>query len=358
MVLQHMDHFGFARSAPYQRRCYLPWIVTLIAGAPTGAQVDPSNQAGPSVARDVAPGSTSAESAAPTVSASSPTSKSDDVVTINGSMSPLPKLPPDEFTDCMRQGPRGSTVEQGATDLLQLRMCQAQIHYETKIVIEACVNDKENTGLQRVIQACTELLDRNLFEGRDRFSLFANRARAYFALGDKAQALEDYNKAVALAPHNADLYYARGLIFAAQSNYDAALRDFDTAIESNSKSTQALRQRARVYQHLSNFSSSLADYAEAIRLEPRNAALWSERGYVCMREHDYSNAVKNEDEAIRLDPKLAWAFFLRGAAFGNMGDSQNASSDIKTAVGLDPSLAKYVLVQGKTASLSLPPPPN
>jgi hypothetical protein len=38
-----------------------------------------------------------------------------------------------------------------------------------------------------------------------------------------------------------------------------------------------------------------------------------------------------------------------------LGDSRNASSDIKTAVSLDPSLARYVMLKGKTASLTLPP---
>jgi tetratricopeptide (TPR) repeat protein len=330
---------------------WFPFLVSLLVAAPVGAQVDNAHQSVQSVPTNGSPENV------PTASTSSQTTEHKDLVIVNGSKTPLPKLPPDEFSDCMRQGPRGSSVEQGGTDLLQLSTCQAQIHYETHIVIEACVNDKNRTVPARAIQACTELLDREIFKGRDRFSLFANRARAYFALGDEAHALDDYNEAVALAPRNADLYYARGRVYAAQSDDDAALRDFDTATRTNSKSVPALRWRARIYQHRNNFSSSLADYGEAIRLDPKNAALWSERGYVYLQKHDYPEAVKDEDQAIRLDPKLAWAYFLRGAAFGNMGDSQSASTDIKTAVSLDPPLAKYVLVQGKTASLRLPPPP-
>jgi hypothetical protein len=49
------------------------------------------------------------------------------------------------------------------------------------------------------------------------------------------------------------------------------------------------------------------------------------------------------------------SLFLRGVAFANLHDSRNASGDIKSAVDLDPSLAHYVTINGKTASLALPP---
>ena len=281
-------------------------------------------------------------------------------VTINGSATPLPTLPPDKFTDCLRNSPSGDAVGKGSFDPIQGAVCQAELERQKHVVMEACVNSNGDRSPPRVIQACTELLDRNFFEGRDRFPLFANRARAYFAQGDGAQALADYNEAVKLATRKerADLYYARGLVYAAQSNYDAALQDFSAALDANSKSAPALRQRARVYQHQDNFGSSLRDYAEAIRLEPKNAVLWSERGYVFLRNRDNASAVKDETQAISLDARLAWAYFLRGTAFGNLGDSGSASSDIKMAVELDPSLAKYVIIKDKTASLLLPPPPG
>jgi lipoprotein NlpI len=321
-----------------RRLSWLTFFLTFLSGAPVSAQVPVPPDSG----------------------ASQSTKAAEDEVLINASKTPLPKLPPDEFSNCLRRSPSGEAVGKGSFDPVQGGICQAQIEREKHIVMEACVNSTGNTAPPRVIQACTELLDRQIYEGRDRFPLFANRARAYFAQGDKTEALGDYNEAVKLASGKAkaDLYYARGLVYAAESNDDAALQDFDTTIDANSKSVPALRQRAKIYQHRDNFSSSLQDYTEAIRLEPKNAVLWSERGYVSLRSHDYQGAVNDETQAVSLDPKLAWAYFLRGTAFGNSGDSGNASSDIKTAVGLDPSLAKYVVIKGKTVSLLLPPPPS
>ena len=57
----------------------------------------------------------------------------------------------------MRQGPNSTGIERGLTDLAQLNICNAQVQYETHIVVEACVGDKEKTTPARIIQACTEL---------------------------------------------------------------------------------------------------------------------------------------------------------------------------------------------------------
>lgn len=263
----------------------------------------------------------------------------------------LPQLPDDQFTRCM--GMAGSE----AIDYTQAMLCDIQLTREKRIVVEACVDKKGDTPPARVIQACTESLDHNIYEGSARFFLFANRAAGYFAAGDKQHALDDYNEAVKLAPHNAYVYYNRGVFYSAQSDNDAALRDFDAALGINPNLVIALRQRARLYQARGSLSEAREDYSKAIGVEPKTAALWSDRGYVSLRQKDYDGAVKDEAEAIRLDPKLARAYYLRGAAaaFGGLGDSHQAIDDIKTAVGLDPSLATYVRITDKTASLLLPP---
>lgn len=272
-------------------------------------------------------------------------------VTAPRSEQPLPELAPEEFNRCM------GMVGYETIDYTQGVLCEAQLSREKHVVIEACINEKGDTAPPRIIQACTESLDRNIYEGNARYFLFASRAAGYFAQGDKQHALDDYNEAVKLAPRNAYLYYNRGVFYAAQSDDASALRDFDTAIRINSKLVPALRQRAKIYLAGRDFIDARQDYSKAIGLQPKTAALWSERGYVSLRQQDYESAVNDEAEAIRLDPKLARAYFLRGAAaaFGGLGGSHDAIDDIKTAVSLDPALARFVGLKGKSVSLALPP---
>src|SRR5579863_4942189 len=122
----------------------------------------------------------------------------------------LPKLPPDEFTHCMRQG-IGFQDPQGAFAIaqynMQAAMCEHQLDWETHLVLEDCLDRDGKTPLPRVVQACTESLDHDILAGKERFFLLANRAQAYFAYGDPRKALDDYGAAIKLAPDNADLYY-------------------------------------------------------------------------------------------------------------------------------------------------------
>jgi Tfp pilus assembly protein PilF len=275
-------------------------------------------------------------------------------VTVTGQASrnepTLPKLAPDQFTDCYAKYHTSPEV----VDFGAMTMCQVELARDVRIVIDKCVNRDKKNAPPSAIQACTELLERNTLQGRDRFYLFVNRALAFVAQGDKQHALDDYNGAVQSAPKMAQPYYYRG-IFYTQTDTEAALKDFDMALSIDPKLVSAIRQRAIIYLTQKKLGGALADYSEAVRLSPKTAALWSERGYVSILDRDYASAVKDEGEAIRLDPKLARAYFLRGAALGDLGESVNAVSDIRIAVDLDPSLDRYISTQGKTASIALPP---
>ena len=370
--------------------CWQISVLLLLAGMRAGAQVPNSSQnAQPSNGVPEA----SAESIAASEAKNAP-STLEPGVTVSAkrlhSAPPLPKLPPDEFMSCERMLGAGTAVPAP----WQVEQCESKMDREERIVLGACYDLSGKTAPRRVVQACTEALDRNILEAPQRSFLFVGRGDAYFALGNKQRALDDYNAAIKLAnllpanerfllftpradeyfalgykrralddydaaiesaPHNAALYYNRGVVFVAQANYDAALRDFDTALALDSKFVPALRQRARIYMSRGDLAGALADYSQAIRLQPKAAGLWSDRGHVDLGRHEYGSAIEDESRAIQLDPKLASAYYLRSVAFGNSGDRARAVADLRTAVGLDPSLATYVTIKGKTVVLELPP---
>jgi len=350
-------------------RRLLSWQLSalLFVAMAAGAQVDNSNQSSQS------PSNPPGDSATPPGASEAPTTppKITPGITVTGTTprAEPPLLAPDKFTKCYATNNINGNASTGNIDEEGINwtgamICEAELARDTRIVMDKCINRDGKSAPPVAIQACTELLDgagwvpgsgSKLLEGHDRFYPFVNRAMAYYAQGDKAHALDDYNTAVQLAPKIAQPYYYRGVFYAAQTDVDAALRDFDTALSIDPKLVLALRQRAIVYLAQKNLSGALADFSEAVRVQPKTAAFWSERGYVCILLRDYASAVKDEAEAIRLDPKLARAYFLRGAAFGDLGNSTGAVSDIVTAVGLDPSLDHYVSTKGKTASIALPP---
>ncbi len=266
----------------------------------------------------------------------------------------VPNLPPDHFIEC-EWNQVGVHPRIDASELTLLTSCEAQLQAQKRQVLAVCLRPGADAGPPRVIQACTESLDRDLLQGEARSLVLASRAQTYFAYGRLQQAGADYTSAIKLTPRNADLYYNRGLVAAAQSDDEAALRDFDAALEINSKLIPALLERARMHAARGDFSGAVRDYSRAILLQPNNAAVWSQRGQANLGERKYEDAVKDEAQAIRFDRHLARAYYLRSVARGDLGDQGNAFSDLRTAVGLDASLAHYVVIKGKTVLLSLPP---
>jgi tetratricopeptide (TPR) repeat protein len=378
-------------------RCPACWqvsVLLLLGGMAAGAQVQQSSRLQPSDNSS----KTNAESLAAGEMPAAPSILKPGV-TVTGKPlyagPPLPKLPPDEFANCIHMLGTGSNeASWQVPQLWQLNQCELKLNWEKNLVLRDCVDLNGKTPPRRIIQACTESLDHDvlpeyehsfllanraqaylalgdrqraledyaaavksaaLLPANERFVVFASRADAYFALGDRQRALEDYDAAIQSAPRNALLYYDRGVLFSAQADYDAALRDFDTALKSDSKFVPALRQRAKIYAARGNLTGALRDYSEAIRLQPKSAALWSDRGELDLGQREYAKAIADEAQAIQLDPKLASAYYLRSVAFGNSGDRAEAVRDLRAAVGLDPSLAAYVKIDGKTVILGLPP---
>ena len=57
-----------------------------------------------------------------------------------------------------------------------MTMCEFELARDERIVIGKCINRDGKSAPPAAIQACTELLDRNILQGHDRFYLFVNRA--------------------------------------------------------------------------------------------------------------------------------------------------------------------------------------
>src|ERR1700733_7501903 len=201
--------------------------ILLLAGMAAGAQVPNSNQNGQS------PDSPPVQSATPPAATQAPTQQPmiTPGVTVTGTPPraepSLPKIPPDQFTDCYAES---KTKGPETLDFLAMKLCQVQLARDERIVINKCTNHDGKSAPPVIIQACTELAGRNLLWGHERFYMCVDRAMGYVAQGDKQHALDDYNTAVKVAPKYAEPYYYRGLFYAGQSDVDAALRDFGTAL--------------------------------------------------------------------------------------------------------------------------------
>src|SRR5262249_48179259 len=78
--------------------------------------------------------------------------------------------------------------------------------------------------------ACTRVIDTGRLSGHDLAEAYLNRADGYFQSGERARAMPDYERAIALAPQDWGGYIRPGHSSTANHQPQLALQDFDTAL--------------------------------------------------------------------------------------------------------------------------------
>src|ERR1700704_5680714 len=118
-----------------------------------------------------------------------------------------------------------------------------------------------------------------------------NDARAYTTHGEALarsgkteEALAEFDKAIALDPHNAQALYNRGLLYQGEKQHQLAIDDFTAANGLTPQQAEPPRRRGpRPGRALTSFAGEkikgpAADLDEAVQADPQNAQLWITRG--------------------------------------------------------------------------------
>src|SRR3979411_1166494 len=120
-----------------------------------------------------------------------------------------------------------------------------------------------------------------------------NDARAYTTHGEALarsgkteEALAEFDKAIALDPHNADALYNRGLLYQGEKQHQLAIDDFGAANGLTPQRAEPLLGRAISYLAVERFKGAAADLDEAAQADPQNAQAWATRGLAYERLGD------------------------------------------------------------------------
>lgn len=155
----------------------------------------------------------------------------------------------------------------------------------------------------RVIAACTAVLD---------------------GAGDDAEL-----RAVALTNRGSARYR--------QKDFDAAIADLDEAIKLNPKLSGAYFNRGTAYYRKNDAKRAMADFTEANRLDPKNVDVLVNRAILYFELDDNAHAVADMDAAIRLAPKFAMLYTYRAKMHLDSGDAKRAGADFKRVLELEPA---------------------
>jgi tetratricopeptide (TPR) repeat protein len=119
--------------------------------------------------------------------------------------------------------------------------------------------------------------------------------------GKTEEALTEFNKAMALDPHNAQALYSRGLLYQGENQHQLAVDDFTAANGLTPQLAEPLLGRAVSYLALDRIKEAAADLDEAVQAQ--NAQIWTTRGLAYERLGDKTRAAASYGHAINLRPK-------------------------------------------------------
>jgi len=185
---------------------------------------------------------------------------------------------------------------------------------------------------------------------------YFTRAEMYrYTAARREQVIADYGKAFALKPDYAEAYYGQGTLLLDQ-DFDRAIADYTRIIEFKPdwQDGSAYRARAAAYAAKGDDRRALADRNEVVRMKPGRDA-YVDRGFVHLRLTDYDDAATDFQKALEFGAHPS-AHAGLAAVYRAKGDFNRALMEANTAIGMAPAMAGLLverantyLAMGKTA---------
>lgn len=131
-------------------------------------------------------------------------------------------------------------------------------------------------------------------------------------------------------------YLDRGNHFQNIKMYREAINDYNKYIAINKSNHSAYMNRGNAYERFKIYDSAFADYNMVLFLKPDDTIANFNKGnmYNILGKHD--SAVYQYDTVIMKDPRLAKAYYNRGASYIYINKIQEAIKDWEEAISLNP----------------------
>jgi tetratricopeptide (TPR) repeat protein len=150
-------------------------------------------------------------------------------------------------------------------------------------------------------------------------SAFHILALALDNLGQRHKAFEMYERALALDPHDPDLYLNIGTAAWSLKMYDGAENAFRAYIELRPDCSKGYNNLAGCLRDKGKLDDAIALCRDTLMRLPESADLWNTLGTIMGEICEFDNAVTFYKEALRLDPKMARAYHNLAYALNHVG---------------------------------------
>jgi len=177
--------------------------------------------------------------------------------------------------------------------------------------------------------------------------VYVNQAQDALAHGHWAEAAAAYEKAVALAPRNANLRVALGVVLGKSGRFTDAIASYESALEISPRDLAAEIALAQAYRSVHNNAAAQSLLERSAREHPKLAAPLAELGDLDIELQTYDAAIKHLSTAVALDPAKNETRDRLAVAYKSKGDSADALAQLSKSLARDPNdaLAHFLRAQ-------------
>jgi tetratricopeptide (TPR) repeat protein len=113
-------------------------------------------------------------------------------------------------------------------------------------------------------------------------------------------ALQEYDRALRVAPYLADAHYGRGCVYQAMGKPAEALADFDRAIECDPQHGASYLERAKLRTDGGDFEQAFSDFNQLMLIRPNDPELYLHRGICLLKKGLVPDAVSDFHRVLKL----------------------------------------------------------
>ncbi|MYZ18896.1 tetratricopeptide repeat protein, partial [Streptomyces sp. SID337] len=165
------------------------------------------------------------------------------------------------------------------------------------------------------------------------------RGRELRESGAHAEALAEYDRAVALDAELERAYYGRGVTYWYMDEEETALVALDRAVELGPGQARTYGMRGEVRRVLRRFEEAVQDLDRALELDPSDAEALTSRGIARFGLGRNEEALADLDRALALSPDSAWALAHRARVRASRDEYEQAVADSGRAAELAPDFS-------------------
>ncbi|XP_048654635.1 tetratricopeptide repeat protein 6 [Marmota marmota marmota] len=162
-----------------------------------------------------------------------------------------------------------------------------------------------------------------------------NRGVIHEFMGQKQNAIKDYQAAIALDPKYSLAYFNAGNIYFHHRQFSQANDYFSKALKFDPEDDHALMNRAITNTILNKYEEAEEDFACAVERCPFWAAVYFNRAHLYCCLEKYELAEEELSKALSLKPNDTLAYHLRAKVRGKIGLIEQAMADYNQALDLE-----------------------